>query len=86
VVLDEQDPDGSSHFKLRAMDIIKMVHAGDGGIRCALPLFMFFATPLGSLYQHQQDESLRRNVIEISERVTATSGFPYCPRYSAGRS
>jgi murein DD-endopeptidase MepM/ murein hydrolase activator NlpD len=70
VVIDEQDPDGSSSFKLRAMDIIKMAMLVVV-ISVSITIVMFFATPLGSLYQHQQDESLRRNVIEISERVTA---------------
>lgn len=70
VVLDEHDPDGSSSFKLRSIDIIKI------GLLVVLisviiTIVMFFATPLGSLYQHQQDLSLRNNVLEISERVAS---------------
>lgn len=70
VVIDEQDPDGSSSFKLRAMDIIKMALLVVV-ISVTITIVMFFATPLGSLYQHQQDESLRRNVLEITDRVNA---------------
>ncbi|TVR30231.1 MAG: hypothetical protein EA390_08640 [Balneolaceae bacterium] len=70
VVLDEHNPDGSSSFKLRSIDIIKI------GLLVVLisviiTIVMFFATPLGSLYQHQQDLSLRNNVLEISERVAS---------------
>jgi murein DD-endopeptidase MepM/ murein hydrolase activator NlpD len=70
VVLDEHNPDGSSSFKLRSIDIIKL------GllvviISVIITIVMFFATPLGSLYQHQQDLSLRNNVLEISERVSS---------------
>ncbi len=70
VVIDEQDPDGSSSFKLRALDIIKMALLVVV-ISVTITIVMFFATPLGSLYQHQQDESLRRNVLEITDRVNA---------------
>jgi murein DD-endopeptidase MepM/ murein hydrolase activator NlpD len=70
VVIDEQNPDGSSSFKLRAMDIIKMALLVVF-ISVTITIVMFFATPLGSLYVHQQDESLRRNVLEITDRVNA---------------
>jgi murein DD-endopeptidase MepM/ murein hydrolase activator NlpD len=68
VVLDEHNPDGSSSFKLRARDIVKMVVV----VILLSVLFttiIFFATPLGSLYQYKEDYALRQNVIEISERV-----------------
>lgn len=68
VVLDEHDPDGSSSFKLRARDIIKMVLVVIL-LSVLITTVIFFATPLGSLYQHKQDYALRQNVIEISERV-----------------
>jgi murein DD-endopeptidase MepM/ murein hydrolase activator NlpD len=70
VVLDEQDPDGSSSFKLRFIDIIKMVILVMV-ISVVITIGMFFATPLGSLYQHQQDSSLRNSVLEISDRVSS---------------
>ncbi len=69
VVLDEHDPDGSSSFKLRARDIIKMVLIVIL-LSVLITTVIFFATPLGSLYQHKQDYTLRQNVIEISERVS----------------
>jgi len=68
VVLDEHNPDGSSSFKLRARDIIKMVVV----VILLSVLFttiLFFATPIGSLYQFKEDYALRQNVVEISERV-----------------
>lgn len=70
VVLDEQDPDGSATFRLQAKEVIKLVLLVTV-ISVAITIFMFFATPLGSLYQHQQDEALRSSVIEISDRVAA---------------
>lgn len=70
VVLDEQDPDGSSHFKLRARDIVKTVLLVMV-VSVVVTVFIFFATPLGSFYAHQQDDELRSNVIEISQRVSA---------------
>ncbi len=68
VVLDENNPDGSSSFRLRARDIIKMVVV----VILLSVLFttiLFFATPIGSLYQFKEDYVLRQNVVEISERV-----------------
>lgn len=70
VVLDEHDPDGSSYFKLRSQDVIKMVFLVML-VSVIITIFMFFATPLGSLYHYQQDESLRSSVLEISERVSS---------------
>lgn len=68
VVLDDQNPDGSSSFKLSAQDIIKITLF----VVIVSVLFttvIFFATPLGSMYQHHQDESLRNEAIAISERM-----------------
>lgn len=70
IVLDENEPDGSSSFKLRAIDIVKMTLLVMF-VSVSITIIMFFATPLGSLYQHQQDESLRRSVVQISDRVSA---------------
>ncbi|WP_069132450.1 M23 family metallopeptidase [Rhodohalobacter halophilus] len=68
VVLDEHDPDGSSSFKLRARDIIKLAVVVIL-LSVLITTTIFFATPLGSLYQHKEDYSLRQSVLEISERV-----------------
>jgi len=70
VVLDEHDPDGSSSFKLRARDIIKMVVVVIL-MSVLITTIIFFATPLGSLYQHKEDYALRQSVMEISERVVS---------------
>ncbi|MDX1590575.1 MAG: M23 family metallopeptidase [Balneolaceae bacterium] len=68
VVIDEQDPNGSSSFKLRAADLVKLAMLVVL-ISVTITVVMFFATPLGSLYQHQQDADLRQSVLEISDRV-----------------
>jgi murein DD-endopeptidase MepM/ murein hydrolase activator NlpD len=70
VVLDEHDPDGSSSFRLQSRDIVK-VTAVVIAVSVLITTIIFFATPLGALYQYKQDYTLRQNVIEISERVTA---------------
>jgi murein DD-endopeptidase MepM/ murein hydrolase activator NlpD len=70
VVIDEQDPNGSSSFKLRAADLVKLAILVVL-ISVTITVVMFFATPLGSLYQHQQDADLRQSVLEISDRVVA---------------
>lgn len=68
LVLDEHNPDGSSSFKLRARDIIKMIVVVIL-LSILFTTILFFATPIGSLYQFKEDYALRQNVVEISERV-----------------
>ena len=68
VVLDDQNPDGSSSFNLAAQDIIK-VTLFVIILSVLITTVIFFATPLGSLYQQQQDQSIRNEVIAISERL-----------------
>lgn len=68
VVLDDQNPDGSSSFKLAAQDIVKIT-LFVVILSVLITTVIFFATPLGSLYQHQQDASLRNEAISISERL-----------------
>lgn len=68
VVLDDQNPDGSSSFKLAAQDVIKVV-LFVVILSVLITTIIFFATPLGSLYQHQQDASLRNEAIAISQRL-----------------
>lgn len=70
VVLDDHDPNGSASFKLHAADIIK-ISLLVVLVSVTVTTVIFFATPLGSFYQHRQDESLRQEVIHISERVLA---------------
>jgi len=68
VVLDEQNPDGSGSFKLASRDIVKVTL-----LVITLSVFvttiLFFATPLGSLYQSQGDKELRSELLDISERL-----------------
>jgi len=68
VVLDDQNPDGSSSFNLAAQDIVK-VTLFVIILSVLITTIIFFATPLGSLYQQQQDQSLRNEAIAISERL-----------------
>lgn len=70
VVLDDQNPDGSSSFKLAAQDIVKIT-VFVVILSVLITTIIFFATPLGSLYQTQQDASLRNEAISISERLMA---------------
>lgn len=68
VVLDDQNPDGSSSFNLAAQDIVK-VTLFVIILSVLTTTVIFFATPLGSLYQQQQDQSIRNEAIAISERL-----------------
>ncbi|WP_340104829.1 M23 family metallopeptidase [Rhodohalobacter sp. 8-1] len=68
VVLDDQNPDGSSSFKLAAQDVIK-VTLFVVILSVLITTIIFFATPLGSLYQQQQDASIRNEAIAISQRL-----------------
>jgi len=70
VVLDDQNPDSSSTFKLAATDIVKMALLVMI-VSVIITTIIFFATPLGSFYLHQQDENLRQEVFAISERIIA---------------
>lgn len=68
VVLDDENPDGSNTFKFAATDFVKIT-LFVVIVSVLLTTIIFFATPLGSLYQHQQDDSLREEAISISERL-----------------
>lgn len=70
VVLDENDPNLASTFKLKSSDAIKLI-----SVIVLLAVFLtvtiFFLTPLSSIYQQRIDENFRDEVIEINERVIA---------------
>lgn len=70
VVLDENNPDGSVSFKIHAMEVIKLTFIVIL-VSVFLTTIMFLATPLGSMYQHQQDEQLRQQIVQITDRVTS---------------
>ena len=70
VVLDENDPNLASTFKLKSSDAIKLI-----SVIVLLAVFLtvtvFFLTPLSSIYQQRVDDNFRDEVIEINQRVTA---------------
>lgn len=68
VMLDDSDPEISSSFNIRASGMIKLALIVVV-ISILLTTLIFLITPLGSLYQYQQDESLRREIINITEQV-----------------
>lgn len=70
VVLDENNPDGSSSFKIRAAEVIKITLLVMV-VSVFITAIIFFATPIGLLYQHHQDEQIRQQVLDISDRVVA---------------
>lgn len=70
MVLDENEPDLSSSFRFQSADMMKIVLM----VVLVSVLFttlIFFITPLGSLYQFQQESDMREEVIQISEQVQA---------------
>jgi murein DD-endopeptidase MepM/ murein hydrolase activator NlpD len=70
VVIDDHEPDRSSSFRFQSSDMVKIALLVVV-LSVFLTVIMFFITPLGSFYQHQQDASLRQEVIEISQQVIA---------------
>jgi murein DD-endopeptidase MepM/ murein hydrolase activator NlpD len=70
LVMDEQNPEESSSFRIHVADMIKIVSLVVI-ISVLLTTLIFFITPLGSLYQQKQDETLRRDVIAIGEKIIA---------------
>lgn len=70
VLIDENEPDLASAFKLRARDMILPVLV----VACfsfVLSGLIFLFTPLNSFYQQRLDDQFRDEVIAISERVGA---------------
>lgn len=70
VVLDDDEPDKSRSFRLQSADVIR-VAVITLAVAVLLTTLIFFVTPLGSLYQQQQDEGLRQEVLSITERIVA---------------
>lgn len=68
VVLDENEPEQSSSFRFQSSDMVKMVVLVVV-ISVLLTTLLFFVTPLGSVYQQQQDERLRQDVMTVTEQV-----------------
>lgn len=70
VVIDDNDPEHSSSFKLQSIDMIKLAMVVIM-VSVLITILILFATPLGTLYQIQNGKSVRQEVIDISERVLA---------------
>tara|TARA_R100001143_G_scaffold63545_1_gene71645 strand:+ start:60961 stop:61806 length:846 start_codon:yes stop_codon:yes gene_type:complete len=70
VVLDENNPNLASTFKLKSSDAIKLISV-IVILAVILTITLFFLTPLSSIYQQRIDENFRDEVIEINERVIA---------------
>ncbi len=70
IVLDENEPDLTSTFKLKSFDVVKII-IGVTLISVLLTIAIFFITPLNSVYQQRLDDNFRDEVIAINERVLA---------------
>lgn len=70
VVLDEDNPNGTSSFKLRSPEVIKLALVVIL-ISVLLTSSIFLVTPLGSIYQSHKDDQLREQALLISERIGA---------------
>lgn len=69
VVLDENDPDSSSSFSIKSADMVSVILVVVL-ISVLVTTLLFFITPLGSLYQQQQDDTIRKEIISIADRVS----------------
>lgn len=70
VLLDENEPDMATSFKLRSRDMI-LAMLVVAGFSVVLSGIIFLFTPLNSFYQQRLDDQFRDEVIAISERVSA---------------
>jgi murein DD-endopeptidase MepM/ murein hydrolase activator NlpD len=70
MVLDDDEPEASRSFRLHSADVVRLTVLLVV-ISVVLTTLLFFLTPIGSLYQHQQDEALREEVLSVTERVFA---------------
>lgn len=70
LLLDDDDPENSSSFYLNVAGILRMV-AVVVAVSILITILIFYITPIGGLYQHQQDGQFRSEVIQISEQMMA---------------
>lgn len=70
VVIDENEPEDTSSFRFEPADVVKLILVMVL-ISVTITTVIFYITPLGTLYQHQKDESLRQDVLMISEKIVA---------------
>lgn len=70
VVLDENDPNLASTFKLKSSDAVKLISI-IVFLAVLLTITIFFLTPISSIYQQRIDDNFRNEVIAINERVIA---------------
>lgn len=76
VVLDEQDPDASSTYKLKSFDVVKSLVIV-AILSIIFTIGFFFITPLSTIYQNQIDDRFRDEVIAINQRVEALQDSLY---------
>ncbi|MEX1061997.1 MAG: M23 family metallopeptidase [Balneolaceae bacterium] len=72
MVLDDDEPEQSSSFSFRSSDILRLALVVVA-VSVFLTTLIFFITPIGSMYQYQQDESLRQEILSVTEKVFALS-------------
>lgn len=72
LLLDDRDPDSSGSYTIRSSDLIRLA-ALLMIVALALTSFVFYMTPLGSLYEQYQDNRLNDQLLEISKKVIALS-------------
>jgi len=70
VVLDDNNPNLASTFKIKSSDAIKLI-ALIALLTVIVTISTFFLTPLSSIYQQRLDDNFRDEVIAINKRVTA---------------
>ena len=70
VVLDDNNPNLASTFKLKSSDVIKLISL-IALLTVIVTISTFFLTPLSSIYQQRLDDNFRDEVIAINERVAA---------------
>lgn len=70
VVLDDNNPNLASTFKLKSTDVITLISL-IAVATVILTIATFLFTPLSSIYQQRVDDNFRNEVIAMNERVIA---------------
>lgn len=70
VVLDDNNPNLASTFKVKSTDVITLISLIAVGT-VILTITTFLLTPLNTIYQQKVDDNFREEVIAINERVVA---------------
>lgn len=70
VLLDDEHPEKANSYEVRPARLWGMLY-GVLGVTVAVVLLLMMFTPLGALFYNQQDDRLRQQVIDVSQRVQA---------------